>query len=130
MSSDSTALIGALIEKYHDRFSAGDIESVLNLWDDEGSVFEPGNATAKGKAQLRAAYERGYAGAEYYFASEIEEIVASDGLGSVLATATGRVTVKATGDVVPVTARQIFTVRRTTGEWRLLYYMFQEAPSG
>ena len=127
-STDAAGVIRSLIETYHDRFSAGDIESVLRLWDDEGSVFEPGQPTATGKGRLRAAYERGYAGADYYFATEIHDIVLSNDLASVLATATGRVTVNATGDVVPVKARQLFTLRKTNGEWKLLHYMFQEAP--
>jgi hypothetical protein len=56
--------------------------------------------------------------------------VVDDNLGSVLSTASGRVTVKATGAVLSLTARQIFTVQRVGDDWRLLHYMFQEAPGG
>jgi ketosteroid isomerase-like protein len=66
MSDEKATAIAALIDTYHDRFSAGDIERVLDLWHDGGSVFEPGNPTATGKSQLRAAYERGYAGADFH----------------------------------------------------------------
>ena len=128
-SDENVTAIASLIEAYHDRFSAGDIEGVLDLWAEQGSVMEPGAQTATGKEQLRAAYERGYAGAGYHFVCKIDGIVVGDNLGSVVSTADGTVTVKATGDMMSISARQIFAVQRVGGEWKLLHYMFQEAPS-
>ena len=66
-SDDEADHVTRLIETYHVLFSAGDVEGVLDLWDDDGSVFEPGSPTARGKSQIRSAYERGYAGANYDF---------------------------------------------------------------
>lgn len=130
MASDHEAdNVTQLIETYHELFSAGDLEGVLDLWDDEGSVFEPGSPTARGKAQLRSAYERGYAGADYHFECKVADVVIGGDIASVLSHAAGSITVKSTGDRVPARARQVFTTRRVDGRWKLLHYMFQEDPS-
>lgn len=124
--------ITSLIHEYHVRFGAGDIDAVLDLWDEDGSVFEPGNPVARGTAQLRGAYERGYAGADYHFDCEIEDVVLGGDLAAVLSHATGTVRVKSTGEVIHARARQVFTARRVGGNWKLLHYMFQDskAPEG
>ena len=129
MADDEADDVTRLIETYHELFSAGDIEGVLDLWDDDGSVFEPGSPTARGKAQLRRAYERGYAGADYHFECKITDMVIGGNIASVVSRAAGSITVKATGDRVPARARQVFTTRRVDGRWKLLHYMFQEDPS-
>jgi uncharacterized protein (TIGR02246 family) len=130
MASDQEAdRVTRLIETYHELFSAGDLEGVLNLWDDDGSVFEPGSPTARGKTQLRIAYERGYAAADYRFECKVAEVVIGGSIASVLSRAAGSITVKSTGERVPARARQMFTARRVDGRWKLLHYMFQEDPS-
>lgn len=126
MNDEQSEAVRDLIERYHDRFSAGDIESVLELWHEQGTVFEPGSQRATGKQQLRAAYERGYTGSDYHFVPSIEDVTVSGDLGAVLSTATGTVTAKATREVFPASARQLFTVQRIGGSWKLLHYMFQE----
>lgn len=128
-NDDESNQVTRLIHTYHETFSAGDIEGVLDLWDDDGSVFEPGSPTARGKEQLRRAYERGYAGAEYHFECTIADVVIGGNIAAVLSRAEGSVTIKATGDRIPARARQVFTTRRVDGRWKLLHYMFQEDPS-
>src|ERR1700716_3786281 len=97
MNDQQSQAVRDLIARYHERFSAGDIESVLELWHERGTVFEPGSQRATGKQQLRAAYERGYTGADYHFVPSIEDVTVGGDLGAVLSTATGTVTAKATG---------------------------------
>ena len=119
-----------LIATYHRVFSSGDVDAVLELWDEEGVVFEPGSPAARGRDELRRAYERGYSQAAYRFDCNVGTVHVDGDLASALSDATGEVTVKATGQEVKVRARQLFTARRHPDGWKLLYYMFQEAVEG
>jgi ketosteroid isomerase-like protein len=96
-------------------YEYGYIESVLELWHERGTLFEPGGQRATGKQQLRARMNAITSERTTSSLPRVEDVTVSGDLGAVLSTAAGTVTAKATGVVFRASACQVLTVRRIGG---------------
>ena len=126
MATTTSTAVEQVIEAYGDKLRASDVGGVVDLFTDDGVAREPGQATAVGRQQLQAAYQR--IGDELH----IDVTFAFDGtlidgdLAVVRTRATGTLTITPTGAVVPVEAREFFALRRVDSVWKIAVYMFQE----
>lgn len=119
------AAVRAVIESYAELRKAGDVDGLVNLFAQEGSVMPPGGPTFVGAEQLREAYEpfRTAIGLECSY--EFDEILADGDLASTRTRSSGTVLDRESGEQSPASWKELFVLRREDGAWKIAQYMFQ-----
>jgi uncharacterized protein (TIGR02246 family) len=113
------------IERYAELRKAGDVEGIVDLFTDQGSVMAPGATTSVGAEALRMAYEpfRTALGLECRY--EFDEILADGDLASARTHSYGTVLNRASGESSSAAWRELFVLQRVDGRWKIAQYMFQ-----
>src|SRR5438445_3267281 len=57
---------------------------------------------------------------------DCEDILARGDLAAIRTTASGTLTIRATGQTMPAKFRELFVLERVNGDWKIARYMFQQ----
>ena len=124
-SADQTA-IETVIKTYERALNAGDIETILGLYAQDG-VFMPQHSPSQvGKTAVRAAYARVFKAIDLDVAFRIVEIrqLAPD-WAFARTTSRGTVKINANGKTAPEANQELFLFRKNRdGSWRIARYIF------
>ena len=122
---DTQAAIRVVIESYGELRKAGDVDGIVSLFTQAGSVMPPGAPTFVGADQLREAYEpfRTAIGLECSY--EFDEILADGALATARTRSTGTVLNRESGEQSPASWKELFVLQHEDGAWKIAQYMFQ-----
>lgn len=124
-SENAYAEIRATIGRYGELREAGDVEGIVDLFADQGSIMVPGAPVFAGREALLRAFEplRSNPGQECRY--EFDEILVEGDLASARTHSSGTVVNRETGEARPASWRELFVLRRIGGRWKIANYMFQ-----
>lgn len=125
---DDEAPVRAVIEAYAERLRESDVGAILGLYTDDAAVMQPEYETALGSSAIAVRYEEAFAACTMNETFEFERILVDNDLASVRTRSSGQITLKATGEILPVRYRELFVLERVADEWRIAEYMFQSEP--
>jgi uncharacterized protein (TIGR02246 family) len=119
--------IKQLIFSYRDALNRSDVWKVLSLYTKDG-VFMPTNApTAKGQAQLKAAYEYVFRTLQINIEFSIEEIVVNSDYAYALTNSKGSALIHANGQTIKEENRELFVLQKdNSNQWKIACYMFNK----
>jgi uncharacterized protein (TIGR02246 family) len=129
MATTTNTAVEEVVEAYGDKLRSSDVEGAVDLFTDDAVVMEPGQPTAIGRQQIEAAYQRIREDMHIDVSMQVADTLVDGDLASVRSRASGTVTIRATGAVLPIEARELFVLRRVGSIWRIAQYMFQEVPN-
>lgn len=122
-ANDETAAIEAVAVAYLTAFVREDVDTVLDAYAEDGVLMGPGLLPVEGKGALAMAYPAVFAAVDFNVKYTIKETVQiSEDWGYVRSTTEGTETIKATGDVTPVTYAELFLIRKSAGSWKIARY--------
>jgi uncharacterized protein (TIGR02246 family) len=124
-SEHTIAEIRATIESYGKLREAGDVEGIVDLFADQGSIMVPGAPMFAGREALLQAFEpfRNNPGQKCRY--EFDEILVGGDRASARTHSSGTVVNRETSEASPASWRELFVLRRTRGRWKIASYMFQ-----
>lgn len=117
------------VEEYFTALNAGDDSALQQLFEPDGKVLPPGEATVTGRDAVGEFYRTRFAAVQFGRDLRVHDVVCEGNTGAVHCSTTGTVTIRATGHEQEVDSRELFVLRRGDDGWRIQYYMFN-APSG
>jgi uncharacterized protein (TIGR02246 family) len=125
MANADEGTIRRVIDTYAERLRAADVDGAVALFTDTAALMQPDQEIAVGTQQLTAAYRSGFEVMDIDATFEVEEILVKGDLAAVRTSSTDTVTMRATGQRMPVRFRELFVLERTNGQWKIAQYMFQ-----
>jgi len=121
---DLEPAVAAPVEAYIAGLNAHDLDGVINSFTDDVAVMPPEAETVVGLAAARAEYIHRFTMFDYGRVLHVDEWFADGDVAVVRCHTTGLLTVKATGVVLEVVARELFGLQRVDGQWKIRCYMF------
>jgi uncharacterized protein (TIGR02246 family) len=118
-----------IVREYFAALSQGDVESVVSLFADDGTVMAEGMSTASGTSALRAVYEYAAASMRIQEVCTVDSVVRDASVAAVRTHSAGTLTILESGTTRHVAFRELFVLRLTNGGWRILEYMFNAEAS-
>jgi uncharacterized protein (TIGR02246 family) len=119
--------IEALIKRtYRDALAAGDTDAVIDAYAEDGVMAPQGSATAIGKDNIRQVYEAIFSALVLDLQFTIDEVIVSGNYAIVRSTSAGTALVKATSETAPDANRELWTMRKVDGTWKIARYMFNK----
>jgi uncharacterized protein (TIGR02246 family) len=121
-----TENIKELLFNYRDALNESSTEKVMKLYTNEG-VFMPSSApTAIGSEQLKSAYDFVFKNIQLSIEFYIDEIQIVDNYAFVRSTSKGSTLIHANGQTIPEENREIFVLKKVSGNWKIDRYMFNK----
>ncbi len=119
--------IQKVLGSYEKALNASDVESVIELYADDG-VFMPSTfPTAVGIESVRASYKHVFDMIKLNIAFTVDEIVADGSIAFARTGSKGSVTILADEKTVPEENRELFIFQKKAGAWKIARYMFNKA---
>lgn len=118
-----------LVESYFAALNRKDLDAILEMFGEDGTVVFPGAQTARGRTEIERFYAPHFERFGYGRVPHIDEVEERSGLAVVRSHTTGTITVLADASSVEAVSRELFVLRRDDGGWRFWQYMAnQPAP--
>jgi len=127
MHAGSAADVTDPVKAYMKALNASDIEAVLALFTDDGSLMANEAPTAVGPAELRATFTRFFSMLEFGRQLHVDEAFTGGDVGVVRSHTTGTLTMRATDTRIEAVSRELFVLQRVGDRWRIRSYMFNAA---
>ncbi len=124
MTTDVAADLIAPVQAYMDALKAQDIERVLSLFTEDGSLMANEAPTAVGGEQLRATFTHFFTMLQLDRDLHVDECFAEGSIGFVRSHTTGSMTIRATKTRMELESRELFVLQRSDASWRIRCYMF------
>jgi uncharacterized protein (TIGR02246 family) len=126
MANADEGAIRSVIDSYAERLRAADVDGAVALFTKTAALMVPDQDTAVGAQQLTAAFRSGFEEMQDIDATfEVQEILVRGDLAAARTSSTDTVTMRATGQRLPMRFRELFVLERTNGQWKIAQYMFQ-----
>ena len=119
--------IRELLSRYEALLNNSDADAIAGLYASNGIFMPQGFPTASGRDAVLPSYRAIFENIALAIVFEVDEVLIGDGVATALTRSNGKVRIKATGDSVPESNRELFVFAREAGAWRIARYMFNKA---
>jgi len=117
----------AAIQEYFNALNQSNLDGIVDVFDDDGSIMAQDFPTASGARGLRGFFEHMFKVRAFSRELHVDRIVDAGTLATVQSHTTGTVTALDTGASVELTSRELFVLRMVGDGWRIVDYMFNHA---
>ena len=126
MKNEEKQKIEALLGQYKTSLNTSDATLARQLYAKDG-LFMPSEApSAAGADEILKAYEFIFSQIQLTIEFFIEEITIRDNFAFAVTQSKGSTYLRATGDTVPESNRELFIFTKEEGEWKISRYMFNK----
>ena len=122
-----TKQIEQLLKSYFAALNKSDMQTAVAAYTQDGIFMPTEGPTATGLEQLKAAYRHVFDTLKLNVGLKIEEIVPSGDYAYAVTSSDGEVTLLDKGTTVPNKGRELFVLRKVSGEWKIARYMFNKS---
>jgi uncharacterized protein (TIGR02246 family) len=117
----------AAVRAYFTALNAGDLDGILAVFADDGSVMADEFPSATGQEQLRRLFTAIFKARSFGRELHIDRIVEAGDLAAVQTHTTGTLTMVETNTTIEGLSRELWVLRRADSGWRIVDYMFNRA---
>ena len=117
----------ATIRAYMTALNAADLDGILAVFGSDGSILPDEFPTATGQEQLRLLFAAILKARSFGRELHVDRIVEGDDLATVQTHTTGMLTMLDTNTTIQAVSRELWVLRRTDDEWRIVDYMFNRS---
>ena len=118
--------IKLLLKTYETHLNASDAEAIVPLYTEDGMFMPTEAPTSKGAAQLLKGYQFVFDMIKLDVVFTVNEIVLAGDYAFAQTMSNGKTVIKATGDTVSESNRELFVFAKEDGAWRIARYMFNK----
>lgn len=126
LQKESDAIKNLVSDSYSNALKNSNATAVAAAFTTDGVVMGPGSPTASGSAQLKSTYEGIFASVGLNLNFNIDEVIVGQNYGFVRSTSAGTATVKASGASFAEENRELFVVKKISGEWKIARYIYNK----
>jgi len=119
--------IEKLIFSYQDALNASDIDKVISLYTQNGSLLANAAPTADGADAVRGTYQYVFDNFNYTLQFSIIEIIVNGDSAFARSTSKGSFVIKANGQTIADENRELFVFDKENGQWRIARYMYNKS---
>ena len=119
--------IEKLIFSYQDALNASDIDKVISLYTQNGSLLANAAPTADGADAVRGTYQYVFDNFSYTLQFSIIEIIVNGNSAFARSTSKGSFVIKANGQTIADENRELFVFDKENGQWRIARYMYNKS---
>lgn len=121
--------VESTVRAYFEALNRSDVDGVVALFAEEGSLLPDESPTATGREQLRRAYERTFQAISLQRELHIDQIREGSDVAVARTHTTGTLTFLAANNTITMGSRELFVLRRTGTDWQINDYMFNRPGS-
>jgi uncharacterized protein (TIGR02246 family) len=113
------------VRAYFDAFNRSDVDSIVSVFTEDGTVMADGTPTATGHAQIRSTYQGAFESICFHFECVIDKVLEEGKMAIVRAHATGTITMLSTNSTnTSPQHRELFVLRQADASWKITDYIF------
>lgn len=110
---------------YFDAFNRSDVDSIVSLFTEDGTVMADETPTVTGHDQIRSTYKGAFESICVHFECVIDKVVEEGKMAMVRARATGSITMLSTNSTNSAPQhRELFVLRQSDSGWKITDYIF------
>jgi uncharacterized protein (TIGR02246 family) len=117
------------VRAYFEALNRSDIDGVVSVFAEDGSLMGDERETATGHLQLRRAFEGIFKTLSFQRELTIGSIREGAEMAAALTHTAGALTILATNNTIHAPSRELFVLRKSGDGWRITEYMFNR-PGG
>jgi ketosteroid isomerase-like protein len=114
----------AVVRAYFTALNSSDLEGILAVFADDGEIMADERPTALGLSQLRGLFTGIFQALGFARELHIDRILEEGDVAIAQTHTTGTLNLLAPDTALELVSREIFVLRRTGSEWRIVDYMF------
>ena len=119
--------IEQLLKTYFAALNKADLKAAVASYAKDG-IFMPNNKpSAVGADQIKDAYTLVFNTLKFNVGFKIEEVITGGDYAYAITSSNGEITLLDKGITVPNNSRELFVVKKVSGEWKIARYMFNES---
>ena len=123
---DKTAIRTLITTSYASALNSSDATAVTGNFTQDGVLMAQDAPTTKGAANIKSAYQSVFGDIELNLTFNIDDVVIDGEYGYVRSHSTGTTLIKANGQTVPASYREIFVVKKVNGNWKIAWYNYNQ----
>jgi uncharacterized protein (TIGR02246 family) len=117
----------AVVRAYFMALNAGDLDGILSVFADDGSVMADEFPSATGREQLRRLFTGIFTARSFGRELYIDRIIEAGDLAAVQTHTTGTLTILETNTTIEGPSRELWVLRRADSGWLIVDYMFNRS---
>ena len=121
--------VESTVRAYFDALNSSDVDGIVGLFAEEGSLMRDESDTLTGRQQIRSVFESMFQTIRGQRELYIDHIRQGGEVGAALTHTSGTVTILANGNTIPVKSRELFVLRKSADGWLITDYMFNRPGS-
>ena len=125
--SKDVVAIENVMQNYFAALNASDANKVVSLFTSNGVLQANAAPTATGTEQLKGTFQYVFDNFIYTLAQTIGEIKVKGKMAYVISTSKGSFVIKASKQKLEDNYRELFTLEKTKGEWKISQYMYNKS---
>ena len=119
----------AAVSAYFTALNAADLDGIVAVFADDGSVMADEFASATGQEQLRRLFAGIFKARSFGRELHIDRIIEEGDLAAVQTHTTGTLTILETNTTIQGVSRELWVLRKADSGWRIVDYMFNRPGS-
>ncbi len=116
--------IEKILADYGDAINASGVSQTLALYTQNGLLMPSGAPLAKGREQVKAAYENLYKAFQLNVKYFTDEVIVNGDYAYARTNSKGSTLIRATEETVPVDNKELFVLQKDNGQWKISHYIF------
>ena len=117
----------AAVRAYFTALNASDLDGVVAVFADDGSIMADEFPSATGQEQLRRLFAGIFRARSFGRELHIDRVIEEGDLATVQTHTTGTLTMLETGTTAQGLSRELWVLRRAGSGWRIVDYMFNRS---
>ena len=117
----------ATVRAYFTALNASDLDGVVAVFADDGSVMADEFPGATGREQLRRLFTGIFKARSFGREVHVDRIIEEGDLATVQTHTTGTLTILETSTTIQGVSRELWVLRRADAGWRIVDYMFNRS---
>jgi uncharacterized protein (TIGR02246 family) len=125
MNTEKQAIENLLLS-YNNAINKSDTTELLSLFSEDGMLMPQKAPIAKGQEQLKAAYTFLFDTFQLNVTFSIAEIIISGNYAFAQTSSKGTSVMQSTRQTAPIENKELFTLQKVNGSWKILKYIFNQ----
>lgn len=117
----------AAVSAYFTALNAADLDGIVAVFADDGSVMADEFPSATGQEQLRRLFTGIFKARSFGRELHIDRIIEEGDLAAVQTHTTGTLTILETNTTIQGLSRELWVLRKANSGWRIVDYMFNRS---
>ncbi|MDO1449187.1 DUF4440 domain-containing protein [Rhodocytophaga aerolata] len=123
---DSKNISTLINSSYANAIASADAQAVSNIFTTDGVLMAPDAPTMVGNAAIKSTYESVFGAIGLDLVFTIDEMVIDGEYGYVRSHSAGTTLIRANGQTVPASYREMFVVKKVDGNWKIAWYKYNQ----